>query len=109
MFPEKFQFENKKVRTADINPILLKIASINKGLRGNKKRDKSKKIDLSRKVQKFLIKAIENNVNPELINIDKRESINLLNTEINFIPMTLFITNRFSHLEAMDYSTTIIY
>ena len=44
IFPEKFQFDNKKVRTADINPILLKIASINKGLKGNKKRDKSKKM-----------------------------------------------------------------
>ncbi len=37
MFPEKFQFEKNKVRTADINPILLKIASINKGFKGNKK------------------------------------------------------------------------
>ena len=52
IFPEKFQFDNKKVRTADINPILLKIASINKGLKGNKKRDKSKKNDLSQSVQK---------------------------------------------------------
>jgi len=52
IFPENFQFENKKVRTADINPILLKIASINKGLKENKKRDKPKKIDLSRSVQK---------------------------------------------------------
>jgi len=50
IFPEKFQFDNKKVRTADINPILLKIASINKGLKGNKKRDKSKKNDLSQSV-----------------------------------------------------------
>ena len=50
IFPKKFQFENKKVRTADINPILLKIASVNKGLKENKKRDKSKKIDLSRSV-----------------------------------------------------------
>lgn len=50
IFPKKFQFEKNEVRTADINPILLKIASVNKGLQRNKKRDKSKKIDLSRNV-----------------------------------------------------------
>jgi hypothetical protein len=43
IFPEKFQFENDNVRTEDINPILLKIASVNKGFKENKKRDKSKK------------------------------------------------------------------
>ena len=47
MFPKKFQFENNKVRTADLNPILLKITSINKGLALKNKKDKSKKIDLS--------------------------------------------------------------
>ena len=52
MFPEKFQFENKKVRTADINPILHKIAQFNRANRKNKKRDKSKKEDLSRCVHK---------------------------------------------------------
>ena len=48
IFPKKFQFENKKVRTADINPILHKIAHFNRVYRKNKKRDKSKKEDLSR-------------------------------------------------------------
>ena len=48
IFPEKFQFENKKVRTADINPILHKIAQFNRVNRRNKKRDKSQKQDLSR-------------------------------------------------------------
>jgi len=38
-----------------------------------------------------------------------RESINHLNTETNFIPTTLVTTNRFYHLEAMDYLTIIIY
>ncbi|GAA3594727.1 recombinase family protein [Flavivirga amylovorans] len=52
IFPEKFQFVNHKVRTEDINPILLKIASINKGLKGNKKRDKSNNSDLSHEVLK---------------------------------------------------------
>ena len=52
IFPENFQFENKKVRSADINPVLLKIATVNKGFKGNKKRDKSKKVDLSREVLK---------------------------------------------------------
>lgn len=47
IFPKKFQFENENVRTEDINPILLKIAIINKGLKGNKKRDKSNNSDLS--------------------------------------------------------------
>ncbi|MGB0280303.1 MAG: hypothetical protein ACPGAA_05900, partial [Flavobacteriaceae bacterium] len=50
IFPENFQFENKKVRTADINPILDKIARFNSVNRKNKKRDKSKKEDLSRVV-----------------------------------------------------------
>ena len=39
MFPNKFGFQNKKVQTADINPLLLKISSINKGFGGNKKLD----------------------------------------------------------------------
>jgi hypothetical protein len=47
IFPEKFQFENKKVRTADINPILHKIAQFNSVNQENKKRDKSQKQDLS--------------------------------------------------------------
>jgi hypothetical protein len=47
IFPENFQFENKKVRTADINPILHKIAQFNRVNLKNKKRDKSKKEDLS--------------------------------------------------------------
>ena len=50
IFPKKFQFENKKVRTADINPILQKISHFNSVNRKNKKRDKSKKEDLSRSV-----------------------------------------------------------
>ena len=52
IFPKKFQFEKNEVRTADINPTLLKIANINKGLQQNKKRDKSKKNDLSQLVLK---------------------------------------------------------
>ena len=51
IFPNNFQFENKKVRTADMNPILMKIASINGASRGKKKWDKSKKIDLSHTVK----------------------------------------------------------
>lgn len=47
IFPEKFYFEKNEVRTADINPILLKIANVNKAYKENKKRDKSKKNDLS--------------------------------------------------------------
>ena len=44
--------KNKKVRTADINPILHKIARFNRLNRKDKKRDKSKKEDLSRCVLK---------------------------------------------------------
>jgi site-specific DNA recombinase len=51
IFPNNFQFENKKVRTADLNPILLKIASVNGASRGKKKWNKSKKIDLSHSVK----------------------------------------------------------
>jgi site-specific DNA recombinase len=47
IFPKKFQFENNRVRTADLNPILLKIASINKGLACKNKKGQIKKIDLS--------------------------------------------------------------
>jgi site-specific DNA recombinase len=61
IFPKKFQFEKNEVRTADINPILLKIASVNKGLQRNKKRDKSKKIDLSRDVLKVGIEPVRPN------------------------------------------------
>ena len=49
MFTEKIQFQ-KKNRTADINLILQKIAHFNRVNRKNKKRDKSKKEDLSRVV-----------------------------------------------------------
>ena len=63
IFPEKFQFENKKIRTADINPILLKIASVNRGLKGNKKRDKSKNNDLSLEVLKVGIEPTLRNRN----------------------------------------------
>lgn len=52
MFPQKFQFEENKVRTEDINPILLKITSINRKLHGNKKKDKSDNSDLSHEVLK---------------------------------------------------------
>jgi site-specific DNA recombinase len=50
IFPNKIHFENKKVRTADINPILNEIASINKAYGGIKKWDKTKKMDLSHRV-----------------------------------------------------------
>ena len=50
IFPNKIHFENKKVRTADINPILNEIASINKAYRGIKKWGKSQKLDLSHRV-----------------------------------------------------------
>ena len=59
IFPKKFQFENKKVRTADINPILHKIAHFNRANRKNKKRDKSKKEDLSRYVLKTGLSCAE--------------------------------------------------
>ena len=50
IFPKKLRFENKKVRTADINPFFLKIASVNEASRGKKKGTNLKKIDLSRSV-----------------------------------------------------------
>ena len=46
-----FQFEDKKIRTIDINPLLFQISSIDGGSRGNKKRTNQKKLDLSRPVQ----------------------------------------------------------
>lgn len=50
IFPNKLHFENNKVRTADVNPILEKIANVNRASHGIKKWDKSKKKDLSHKV-----------------------------------------------------------
>ena len=47
IFPKKFQFENNKVRTADINPLFLKISSINSASQGIKKGTNSKKKNLS--------------------------------------------------------------
>ena len=38
IFPKKFQFENKKVRTADLNPLFLKISSNNGLSQRTKKR-----------------------------------------------------------------------
>ena len=48
----KRNLKMKKVRSADINPILHKIAHFNSVNQKNKKRDKSKKEDLSRMVLK---------------------------------------------------------
>ena len=50
IFPKKFQFENKKVRTADLNPLFLKISSNNGLSQRTKKRTNSKKLNLSRMV-----------------------------------------------------------
>lgn len=47
IFPKYFQFENDKVRTKDINPIILKITSIYRASRGEKKEDRLKKMNLS--------------------------------------------------------------
>ena len=44
IFEKNIQFENKKVRTASLNPILNEIASINMGLRAKKKKDLTKKL-----------------------------------------------------------------
>ena len=51
IFPKKFQFENKKVRTADINPLFLKISSINSASQRIKKRQIQKKLNLSGMVE----------------------------------------------------------
>ena len=50
IFPNKFGFENQKIQTANVNPLLLKIASINRGYKVNKKRDTLQKKKLSRLV-----------------------------------------------------------
>jgi hypothetical protein len=60
MSSNSFRFENKKVRTADINPILQKIAHFNKVKRKNKKRDKPKKEDLSRVVHQVELFSKQN-------------------------------------------------
>ena len=50
IFPKKIHFENKKLRTADVNPILNEILSINRAYGGIKKWDKTKKLALSHRV-----------------------------------------------------------
>ena len=60
MSSNSFRFENKKVRTADINPILQKIAHFNKVNRKNKKRDKPKKEDLSHVVHQVELFSKQN-------------------------------------------------
>ena len=44
IFQKEIHLENKKVRTAELNPMLLEIASVNRGLRGKKKKDLTKKL-----------------------------------------------------------------
>ena len=50
IFPNKFGFENQKIQTANVNPLLLNIANINSRYKVNKKRDKLQKKKLSRLV-----------------------------------------------------------
>ena len=50
IFPNKIHFENKKIRTADVNPILNKIVSFNRTFGGIKKWDSTKKLELSHSV-----------------------------------------------------------
>ena len=50
IFQNKIHFENKRVRTANVNPILNEISSVYRAYGGIKKWDKSKKIELSHRV-----------------------------------------------------------
>ena len=50
IFQNKIHFENKKVRTANVNPILNEISSVNRAYGAIKKWDKSKKLELSHRV-----------------------------------------------------------
>ena len=50
IFSKNFQFENNRVRTADINPLLFKLTKYNKGYRRAKKKGQVKKNDLSHTV-----------------------------------------------------------
>ena len=76
IYPEKFQFQNKKVRTADINPILHKIAHFTRVNKENKKRDKSHKQDLSRCVDNSI--EISNHNIPSSIFLETLFLINLI-------------------------------
>ncbi|HKK11996.1 MAG TPA: hypothetical protein VJ945_04150, partial [Flavobacteriaceae bacterium] len=50
IFPEKFGFEKNRVQTAHVNPLLLKISSINGAFGKKKKRDRPNFDGLSRSV-----------------------------------------------------------
>ena len=90
ILPENFKFENKKVRTADINPILDKIAHFNSVNRKNKKRNKSKKEDLSRVVLKAGLEPII----PKLKDLSKMTNL-LQNSSISRLlaPLIIFRNN----------------
>ena len=47
IFPEKIQFDGKKCRTLKMNQVFLLLLSIDKGSRGQEKRDKLKNLGLS--------------------------------------------------------------
>ena len=69
IFPKKFQFENKKVRTADINPLFLKISSINSASQRIKKRQIQKKLNLSGMVGDCLFRSIGKGFEPPTLPI----------------------------------------
>jgi site-specific DNA recombinase len=50
MFPEKFPFENNQLQTNNVGEVFALLCSYSKGFKQIKKRDNSKKMNLSRLV-----------------------------------------------------------
>jgi hypothetical protein len=67
IFPEKIQFDGKKCRTLKMNQAFLLLLSIDKGSRGQEKRDKLKNLGLSLGVEK--IDILSNSFYADLVHL----------------------------------------
>lgn len=72
IFPEKIQFDGKKCRTLKMNQVFLLLLSIDKGSRGQEKRDKLKNLGLSLGVEK--IDILSNSFYADLIHLSHLNS-----------------------------------
>jgi predicted component of viral defense system (DUF524 family) len=72
IFPEKLEFDGKKCRTLKMNQVFLLLLSIDKGSRGQEKRDKLQNLGLSLGVEK--IDILSNSFYADLIHLSHLNS-----------------------------------
>ena len=72
IFPEKLEFDGKKCRTLKMNQVFLLLLSIDKGSRGQEKRDKLKNLGLSLGVEK--IDILSNSFYADLVHLSHLNS-----------------------------------